>query len=157
MNSKSHRENKMSLLKKICKTPKKLIFVIQKHHARQLHYDFRLEAKGVLKSWAIPKKPSMNPKIKRLAIMVEDHAYSYKDFEGEITEGYGKGTVSLWDRGTYDIDGDDAKTTEKRLLAGLKKGSFRFNLHGKKLKGSFAIVKLKTSEKNEWLLFSTKP
>ncbi|MFI5333559.1 MAG: non-homologous end-joining DNA ligase [Chlamydiales bacterium] len=130
---------------------RQLSFVIQEHHARRLHYDLRLEAAGVLKSWAIPKMPTMDPGVKRLAIMVEDHPYSYKNFEGTIPAGYGAGTVSIWDEGTYEIDHEDAKTSEKLLLAGLKKGSFHFTLHGKKLKGSFSLVRM-NSEKNEWLL-----
>lgn len=133
-----------------------LAFVIQEHHARRLHYDLRLEAKGVLKSWAVPKTPSMLPSVKRLAIMVEDHPYSYKDFEGVIEEGYGKGTVEIWDKGTYDVDAQDAKTSEKLLLEGLKKGTVHFVLHGKKLKGMFLLVKLKTGEKNQWLLMKKK-
>jgi bifunctional non-homologous end joining protein LigD len=127
-----------------------LIFVIQEHHARSLHYDLRLELEGVLKSWAIPKKPSLDPKVKRLAIMVEDHPYDYKDFHGVIPSGYGAGTVKIWDRGSYCIDGLDAKESEKLLNKGLKKGSFHFSLKGKKLKGDFCLVHLK---ENQWLFF----
>jgi len=141
---------------KIKKTKsKKLIFVVQEHHATHLHYDLRLEAKGVLKSWAIPKKPSMDPKIKRLAIMVEDHPYDYKDFEGTIPSGYGAGTVKIWDRGTYDVDGQNAKNSEKSILAGLKKGAFHFFLEGKKLKGAFSLVRLKKFGKNQWLFIKS--
>jgi bifunctional non-homologous end joining protein LigD len=134
------------------KKSSELIFVIQEHHASHLHYDFRLEAQGVLKSWAVPKKPSMNPKIKRLAIMVEDHPYDYKDFEGTIPAGYGAGTVSIWDHGTYDVDGKDAKESEKLVIEGLKKGAFSFSLKGGKLKGTFSLIYLKSSAKNQWLL-----
>ena len=130
----------------------KLIFVIQEHHARRLHYDLRLEVKGVLKSWAVPKQPSTDPSVKRLAIMVEDHPYDYKDFEGTIPEGYGRGTVSIWDSGTYDVDGADARDSEKMILQGLKKGVIHFSLEGKKLKGIFHLIRLKNREKNEWLL-----
>jgi bifunctional non-homologous end joining protein LigD len=136
---------------------KRLIFVVQEHHATHLHYDLRLEAGGVLKSWAIPKKPSMDPKIKRLAIMVEDHPYDYKDFEGVIPEGYGAGVVKIWDRGTYDVDGQDAKPSEKSILAGLKKGAFHFSLKGKKLKGTFSLVRLKKFGKNQWLFIKHLP
>ena len=133
-----------------------LAYVIQEHHARRLHYDLRLEAGGVLKSWAIPKKPSMNSSEKRLAIMVEDHPYSYKNFKGTIPSGYGAGTVSIWDKGTYEIDDQDAKASEKALLSGLKKGSFHFTLHGKKLKGDFSLVRLNTSEGNKWLFLKKR-
>lgn len=134
-----------------------LAFVIQEHHARQLHYDLRLEAEGVLKSWAIPKQPSMNPTIKRLAIMVEDHPYNYKDFAGKIPEGYGAGTVKIWDNGTYDVNGEDARNSEKLILQGLKKGAFHFSLHGRKLKGEFSLIKLKNrSQKNQWLLIKKR-
>src|ERR1700722_1782410 len=114
-----------------------LTFVVQKHAATQLHYDLRLEMEGVLKSWAVPKGPSMNPEHKRLAMMVEDHPYDYKDFEGHIPEGnYGAGTVIVWDTGSYhalDGKGND----EKALLAGLAKGHISFILEGHKLKGEF--------------------
>lgn len=135
------------------KKSSKLIFVIQEHHARSLHYDLRLEVEGVLKSWAVPKKPSRDPEVKRLAIMVEDHPYDYKDFEGEIPSGYGAGTVKIWDHGTYSVDGADAKESEKLIKQGLRKGSLHFSLEGKKLKGDFYLVRLKNLQKNQWLLF----
>lgn len=132
----------------------KLIFVVQRHKATRLHYDFRLEMEGVLKSWAVPKGPSLNPQDKRLAMMVEDHPYDYKDFSGVIPEGhYGAGIVEIWDKGTYtDIDNDDKDAAEKKLKAGLKAGNLKFTLQGKKLKGEFALVRLKGKEDNSWLL-----
>jgi bifunctional non-homologous end joining protein LigD len=130
-----------------------LSFVVQRHKARQLHYDFRLEMDGVLKSWAVPKGPSMNLHDKRLAMMVEDHPYDYKDFEGVIPEGYGAGIVEIWDHGNYaDIDHDDKAIAENKLKEGLKKGDLKFILSGKKLKGEFALVKLKGKDDNAWLL-----
>lgn len=131
-----------------------LIFVVQKHAASHLHYDFRLELDGVLKSWAIPKGPSMNPSDKRLAIMVEDHPYAYKDFEGNIPEGnYGAGNVIVWDNGTYTLTKEQSKAAaENKLKADLKKGHLSFVLKGKKLKGEFSLVKLKSKEDNSWLL-----
>ncbi len=130
-----------------------LSFVVQRHKASHLHYDFRLEMDGVLKSWAVPKGPSMNPKDKRLAMMVEDHPYSYKDFKGVIPAGYGAGIVEIWDNGKYtDIDNSTKASAEKNLKAGLKAGNLKFTLHGKKLKGEFALVKLKGKEDNSWLL-----
>ncbi|OQP56990.1 DNA ligase [Niastella vici] len=132
-----------------------LHFVVQKHDATRLHYDFRLEMEGVLKSWAIPKGPSMNPDDKRLAMMVEDHPYDYKDFEGIIPPGnYGAGTVIVWDEGTYEpmnFEGDKKKS-EKHLLEQLRKGDLKISLHGQKLKGDFALVHIKSSEDNAWLL-----
>lgn len=133
----------------------KLIFVVQRHKASHLHYDFRLEMDGVLKSWAVPKGPSLNPHDKRLAMMVEDHPYDYKDFAGVIPEGnYGAGIVEIWDKGTYTAieDKGDAKGNEKLLKAGLATGNLKFVLHGKKLRGEFALVRLKGSDSNSWLL-----
>ncbi|HKC36127.1 MAG TPA: DNA polymerase ligase N-terminal domain-containing protein, partial [Chitinophagaceae bacterium] len=130
-----------------------LRFVIQKHDATRLHYDFRLEMEGVLKSWAVPKGPSLNPEDKRLAMMVEDHPYDYRTFEGIIPEGnYGAGTVIVWDEGTYEaLEGGTRKEQEKILLQQLKKGSLKFRMNGNKLKGEFALVKLKNAENNAWL------
>ncbi|WP_462255349.1 DNA polymerase ligase N-terminal domain-containing protein [Ferruginibacter sp.] len=130
-----------------------LSFVVQRHKASRLHYDFRLEIDGVLKSWAVPKGPSMNPNDKRLAMMVEDHPYSYKDFKGVIPSGYGAGIVEIWDKGEYtDIERSGKNIDEKKLKAGLKSGSLKFILEGKKLKGEFALVKLKSDQENAWLL-----
>jgi bifunctional non-homologous end joining protein LigD len=128
-----------------------LEFVVQKHAARRLHYDFRLELDGVLKSWAVPKGPSLDPKDKRLAIMVEDHPYDYKSFEGVIPEGYGAGTVLVWDKGIYSIPGKERKEIEASMREGLKKGEIHFFLEGEKLRGQFALVRLQQKE-NEWLL-----
>ena len=138
----------------IKKSKNELIFVVQKHAASQLHYDFRLEVDGVLKSWAIPKGPSMNSEEKRLAIMVEDHPYTYKDFEGTIPEGnYGAGSVIVWDSGTYTLaDEQNTETVEDKFKTGLQEGHLSFILNGKKLKGEFALVRLKLKQKNAWLL-----
>jgi len=137
-----------------------LKFVIQKHAASHLHYDFRLEMDGVLKSWAIPKGPSLNPEDKRLAMAVEDHPYDYKDFEGIIPEGnYGAGTVIVWDEGTYEpLDHEDKpiKEQEKILLSEFYKGDLKIVLHGKKLKGAFALVQMKSRGENAWLLIKKK-
>ncbi|SHE56339.1 DNA polymerase ligase N-terminal domain-containing protein [Chryseobacterium takakiae] len=140
------------------KSKDKLIFVIQRHAASRLHYDFRLEMEGVLKSWAVPKGPSLDPKDKRLAMMVEDHPYDYKDFEGNIPEGnYGAGQVEIWDSGTYEpLDNNSKLSDEKELLKELHAGSLKFILHGKKLKGEFALVKMKNTEENSWLLIKHK-
>ncbi|MFD2921447.1 DNA ligase D [Terrimonas rubra] len=137
---------------------RKLRFVVQRHAASRLHYDFRLEMEGVLKSWAVPKGPSLNPDDKRLAMMVEDHPYAYREFEGTIPEGnYGAGEVEIWDEGTYEaMEKKAGKKEETLLLAGLKSGSLKFELHGRKLKGSFALVQMKTGEKNAWLLIKHK-
>ena len=124
-------------------------FVVQKHRATRLHYDFRLEMEGVLKSWAVPKGPSLDPADKRLAMQVEDHPVSYFDFEGIIPAGnYGAGTVMVWDMGTWEPLGDAAET--------LMKGDLKFRLDGQKLKGEFALVHIKSrrpdSKGTEWLL-----
>ena len=140
------------------KSTSKLIFVVQRHAASKLHYDFRLEMDGVLKSWAVPKGPSLNPEDKRLAMMVEDHPYDYKDFEGNIPEGnYGAGQVEIWDSGTYEpLDETSKLSDENKLLKELKSGSLKFTLHGKKLKGEFALIKMKNAENNAWLLIKHK-
>jgi len=123
------------------------VFVVQKHRARRLHYDFRLEISGVLKSWAIPKGPSVDPSQKRLAVMVEDHPYDYKDFEGVIPQGeYGAGPVMIWDEGTY-------TTQQDNPAEALENGALRLVLDGKKLKGRFTLVRTKMggSDRN-WLM-----
>lgn len=139
-------------------TGSQLRFVIQKHDASRLHYDFRLEMDGVLKSWAVPKGPSTDPKVKRLAMMVEDHPYDYRNFEGIIPSGYGAGTVMVWDEGFYEpieeIKGKKAQ--EKDLLQQLKSGSLKIKLHGEKLNGEFALVKTKGMGDNAWLLIKHK-
>jgi bifunctional non-homologous end joining protein LigD len=138
------------------KRAKQLEFVIQKHDASHLHYDFRLEMDGVLKSWAVPKGPSLRPEDKRLAMMVEDHPYEYRKFEGVIPKGnYGGGNVIIWDRGTYEplIESDNP---EKELLSELKKGDLKIVMHGQKVKGAYALVKIKGPEDNSWLLIKKK-
>jgi|GEM_PF-76307 len=137
----------------------KLIFVVQKHDASHLHYDFRLEMRGVLKSWAVPKGPSMNPEDHRLAMAVEDHPYDYKDFEGIIPEGqYGGGTVLVWDNGTYEpaekIKGKKAQ--EHWLLSHYYKNNLNIVLHGKKLKGEFNIKRIPERGETSWLLTKVK-
>src|SRR6187551_2671860 len=112
-----------------------LAYVIQKHAASHLHYDLRLELDGVMKSWAVPKGPSLDPAVKRLAMQVEDHPISYNTFEGTIPQGeYGGGTVMLWDRGTYEADDDRGPASLRR---GYEKGELRIVMHGKRLKGGF--------------------
>lgn len=137
-------------------TGKELRFVVQKHDASRLHYDFRLEMEGVLKSWAVPKGPSLDPSVKRLAMMVEDHPYDYRDFEGIIPKGqYGGGTVIVWDEGTYEPSepsGDGVKDQEKDLLQQLDSGKLKFKLKGRKLKGEFALIKASGRGENGWLL-----
>ena len=134
-----------------------LVFVVQKHAARALHYDLRLELDGVLKSWAVPRGPSLDPTVKRLAVMVEDHPLDYKDFEGLIPEhNYGAGSVIIWDRGLYHHPSTkDRKEGEKLLQDGLKKGDMKFALEGEKLRGEFALVKTRKDEKS-WLLLKKK-
>jgi bifunctional non-homologous end joining protein LigD len=134
-----------------------LTFVVHKHAARALHYDLRLELQGVLKSWAVPRGPSLDPSQKRLAVMVEDHPFDYKDFEGIIPEhNYGAGSVIIWDRGLYRHPSDmDGGASEQLLLEGLEKGDLKFVLEGEKLHGEFALVKIKKDEKS-WLLLKKK-
>jgi bifunctional non-homologous end joining protein LigD len=131
-----------------------LRFVIQKHHASRLHYDFRLELDGTLKSWAIPKGPSLKPGDKRLAVMVEDHPLEYRDFEGIIPAGnYGAGSVIVWDEGTYcSRETSDRQESEQILREGLRHGHLTFVLNGHKLKGEFALHKLKHGDDKNWLL-----
>ena len=139
---------------KVKKSEGTLSFVVQRHKASRLHYDFRLEMQGVLKSWAVPKGPSMDPADKRLAMMVEDHPFDYKDFSGVIPSGYGAGIVEIWDKGTYSaLEDENISGDEKKLIAGLKAGNLKVRLKGKKLKGEFALVKLRgNAEENAWLL-----
>jgi len=114
-------------------------FVVQKHQASHLHWDFRIEDKGVLKSWAIPKEPPKTKGLKRLAIKVEDHPVEYAKFEGEIKEGYGKGTVKIWDKGNFEFEDK-------------KRDKLVFDLNGQKMKGKYVLIKTKYA-KNSWLLF----
>ena len=125
------------------KEGKKRIFVVQEHNARNLHWDFRIERNNVLESWAIPKEPTMDEGRKRLAIKVDDHSIEYADFEGEIKEGYGKGSVKIWDKGYYDM----ANEKENKIIV---------NLHGKKLKGEFVLLRFKKAGENAWLFFKKK-
>jgi bifunctional non-homologous end joining protein LigD len=126
-------------------------FCVQRHHASHLHYDFRLEVDGALKSWAVPKGPTLDPDQKRLAMMVEDHPLEYGGFEGVIPKGnYGAGSVMLWDRGAYELLGD-ASAEEQ-----LKRGDFKFRLSGQKLSGEFALVRMKRGKGNEWLLIKKR-
>lgn len=121
-----------------------MIFVIQKHRARQLHWDLRLEMDGVLKSWALPKQPPEKPGIKRLALQVEDHELDYAEFEGEISESeYGAGVVTLWDKGEY-------------VLLEKKNKSMKFRLFGKVLQGDYVLVRFPKAGDNAWLFFKTK-
>ncbi len=144
----------------------KLSFVVQKHDATTLHYDFRLEVNGVMPSWAIPKGPTLDPKVKRLAMKTEDHDLDYRKFEGVIPEGnYGAGPVEIWDEGYYLAEKEinkqreivkDLKTGQQVMEEGIEKGNIKFSLFGKKLKGSFALVKVNFGPKNAWLLIKHK-
>ena len=126
-------------------------FVINEHHARQLHYDFRLEIGDVLKSWAIPKGPSLNPADKRLAVMVDDNSLEYFDFEGIFPEGqYGSGAVVIWDSGTYNL------LEENDPMEALESGKMVMELHGNILKGAFTLVQMKGRGEKNWLLIKKK-
>jgi bifunctional non-homologous end joining protein LigD len=133
------------------KQTKKHRFVVQEHHASHLHFDFRLEMEGVMKSWAVPKGPSLDPSVKRLAMMVEDHPIDYMYFEGKIPLGeYGGGEVRTWDIGTYEAVGDTPMPEQVR------QGKLTFILHGKKLNGEFHMVHTAGRQENAWLLFKVK-
>ncbi len=131
-----------------------LIFIVQKHHASHLHYDFRLESEGVLKSWAVPKGPTLDPAIKHLAVLVEDHPLKYKDFIGIIPEGnYGAGSVEIWDKGTYHaLETYNRQDTTKKVKEGFAKGHITIILKGNRLNGEFAFVRLKKGKINNWLM-----
>src|SRR3569623_943637 len=134
------------------KHPKKLVFVIQKHAASHLHFDFRLELDGVMKSWAVPKGPSYDPSVRRLAMQVEDHPIEYNTFEGTIAQGeYGGGTVMRWDRGTYGPENPDGGV--EALRAGYEKGDLKISLRGERLEGAWVLVRMKKEgERAQWLL-----
>jgi DNA ligase D-like protein (predicted 3'-phosphoesterase) len=131
-------------------------FVIQEHQARTHHFDFRLEVEGVLKSWAVPKGPSTDPRAKRLAMAVEDHPLDYADFEGVIPEGqYGAGAVMVWDRGTYD-NLTEADGAPKPVQQALEDGHLLIDLHGQKLKGGYALQRLGSADDPKWLLIKLR-
>lgn len=133
--------------------PEKNIFVIQKHDATNLHYDFRLLVDGVLKSWAVPKGPSTDSKEKRLAVQTEDHPLEYAAFEGVIPENqYGGGTVMVWDAGTFENEKQDEKGNDIPISEQLKKGKCTFILHGKKLKGGYTLIRFGKEKNKNWLL-----
>jgi bifunctional non-homologous end joining protein LigD len=137
------------------KAATKLAYVIQKHAASHLHFDLRLELDGVMKSWAVPKGPSLDPAVKRLAMQVEDHPIEYNAFEGTIPKGeYGGGTVMIWDRGTYTYGGDEDLDPEEALRQGYARGDFKLVLHGKRLKGSWVLVRTRRGDpkRAQWLL-----
>jgi bifunctional non-homologous end joining protein LigD len=135
-----------------------LLFVVQKHQASRLHYDFRLELDGVLKSWVVPKGPSLNPYEKRLALMVEDHPLEYGTFEGVIAEGsYGAGEVIVWDRGNYrSLMGETKDAMQGQLREQLNRGSLHFLLFGEKLHGEFALIRQKRLGERAWLLIKKR-
>ncbi len=132
------------------------IFVIQKHDARTLHYDFRLEVDGVLKSWAVPKGPSTDPRTRRLAVAVEDHPLDYADFEGRIPNGeYGAGAVLVWDRGTYrNLRAEDDEPVS--MAEALRDGRVAVWLEGEKLRGGYALIRTGKGDDNRWLLIKMK-
>lgn len=137
--------------------PESLRLVVHKHQASQLHYDLRLELDGVLKSWAIPKGPSLDPGDKRLAMMVDDHPLDYRNFEGVLPEGYGAGTVMIWDEGTFvALNQTDREASQEAFRAGLERGQFSFILAGRKLRGEFALVRFKRAGEKTWLLLKKR-
>ena len=135
-----------------------LVFVVQKHQASRLHYDFRLELDGVLKSWAIPRGPSLNPREKRLAMMVEDHPLEYRTFEGVIAKGsYGAGEVIVWDQGSYQpLAGETKDAMQQQIREQLNRGELRFLLFGEKLRGEFALIRQPRLGNNAWLLIKKR-
>ena len=135
-----------------------LRFVVHKHDASQLHYDLRLELDGVLKSWAVPKGPSLDPSEKRLAMMVDDHPLDYRDFEGVIPIGaYGGGTVMIWDEGMFvALHQTDRDGSAEAFRAGLERGQFTFVVFGEKIKGEFALVRFKRAGEKTWLLLKKR-
>ena len=139
------------------KAAAKLAYVIQKHEASRLHYDLRLELDGVMRSWAVPKGPSLDPAVKRLAVEVEDHPVDYNSFEGTIPEGeYGGGTVMIWDRGTWEYAGDTTSGVAG-ARRGLQKGTLEFTLAGKRLKGNWVLIRTRRAGKaQQWLLIKQR-
>jgi DNA ligase D-like protein (predicted 3'-phosphoesterase) len=128
-------------------------FVVQQHDARTMHYDFRLEAGGVLKSWSVPKGPSQNPADKRLAVQTEDHPLDYEDFEGVIPRGeYGAGQVIVWDAGTYDNETTDQAGNEVGVDDAVGRGHVSFFLHGRKLRGGYSLTRIRSGRQPGWLL-----
>src|SRR6266702_8722177 len=144
--------------KEMKRTQDSLVFVVQKHQASRLHYDFRLELDGVLKNWAVPKGPSLNPQEKRLAIMVEDHPLEYRTIEGVIAEGeYGAGEVIVWDQGTYSpLAGKTKDAMQEQVRMQLSQGALRFLLFGEKLRGEFALIRQKWLGEKAWLLIKKR-
>jgi DNA ligase D-like protein (predicted 3'-phosphoesterase) len=144
-------------MKRDVTSPPAPIFVVQEHHATHLHFDLRLEVGGVLKSWAVPKEPVMDPAVKRLAVEVEDHPLDYASFEGEIEEGeYGAGRVVLWDQGTYEnvLAG---KSPSKSMEQALSDGHVEVDLHGRRLSGRFALIRTRfAGKKQNWLFIKMK-
>jgi DNA ligase D-like protein (predicted 3'-phosphoesterase) len=132
------------------------IFVVQEHRARRLHYDFRLEVGGALKSWAVPKGPSMNPRDKRLAVPTEDHPREYANFSGDIPEGhYGAGRVDIWDKGTYENLREEEPEPVSMERA-IEEGHVKIRMHGDRLKGKFALTRMKKDDEDAWLLVKMK-
>jgi bifunctional non-homologous end joining protein LigD len=141
---------------RVAKSPDGPIFVVQEHHASRLHYDFRIEADGVLKSWAVTKEPTLDPSVKRLAVQVEDHPLAYASFSGDIPKGeYGAGHVEIWDRGSYENVMEE-KPEPRSIAEGIEEGHLELELHGKKLKGKFALIRMKGEDGKNWLMIKMK-